>query len=151
MPSVSEFEKPKVAHARRGMYWAGPDRKYRLTVSEQNGGEVICPGCKSPMCKEKYTRKAYLMVCKECGFKVSSNNIVDKAIPCEPCEEDDIEIVAYKPNRKRRKPQRGKEKQKARKYYKKNKQKIKKEQKKYQKKNKSRLKRRRGSLEMIGM
>lgn len=55
------------------------------------------------------------------------------------------ELLAYKPSRKKRKPQRGKEKKQDQAYYKKNKAKIRKQQQKYYKKNKKKLNKRRKS------
>jgi len=74
---------------RRGMYWCGPERTYRMTKREIASGQPSCPKCCAEMGKHRFTRNAKLFICEGCGFKISSDKILtDKpiveAIPVEP-------------------------------------------------------------------
>jgi rubrerythrin/ribosomal protein L37AE/L43A len=62
--------------SRRAMYWCSPDRTYRLTQEEQNGGLATCPKCRIEMQKERFTRSDKLWTCPECGFKIPTSKAV---------------------------------------------------------------------------
>jgi predicted RNA-binding Zn-ribbon protein involved in translation (DUF1610 family) len=74
--------------SRRAMYWCGPGRKYRMTKGEIASGKPRCPKCCADMGRHPYTRRSKLYICDDCGFKISSNDVLTEkpveAVPVEP-------------------------------------------------------------------
>lgn len=75
--------------SRRAMYWCGKGRKYRMTKAEKDCGTPSCPKCCSDMGKHPFTRRSKLYICDDCGFKISSNDVLTEkptveAVPVEP-------------------------------------------------------------------
>ena len=90
---------PKTADlkSRRAMYWCGPDRTYRITKSEKISGDIRCPKCCASMDSHRFTRKAKLFMCDDCGFKISSDKVLrDRPDYGENLDED---IVVAKSRR----------------------------------------------------
>ena len=92
----ADEKKPKTGSIRpiirQAMYWCGPDRTYRLTRSEQNGGDVSCPKCRESMELERFTRKEKLYRCPECGFKVPTGKITTQKIEIEIHPDGEVEV-----------------------------------------------------------
>lgn len=102
-------EKPFEASAlksRRAMYYCGPDRTYRLTQCEQEAGEATCPKCKAPMEKHKFIRGNDILMCGDCGFKVTKNKVVterpEPAVQAVPSPEAVVAEVTTTEFRSRR-------------------------------------------------
>jgi ribosomal protein L37AE/L43A len=89
--------------SRRGMYWCSPDRTYRLTKGEQEGGQATCPKCKAGMELEPYTRSEKMWRCPKCGFKVPSGKAVTQRpqveVEVEPDGEVEITVSSLKSRR----------------------------------------------------
>jgi predicted RNA-binding Zn-ribbon protein involved in translation (DUF1610 family) len=88
---------------RQAMYWCAPDRTYRLTKNEQNGGTAVCPHCKADMEREGYTRSEKMYRCSECGFKIPTGKVTTKKveIEIEPDGEVEIEVSASLTSRRK--------------------------------------------------
>jgi hypothetical protein len=86
------------AAVRQAMYWCNPGRTYRLTKQEQNGNAVVCPQCKTPMEKERFTRSEKMFRCPKCGFKVPTGKVTTQKveIEIEPNGEVEVEVTTAK-------------------------------------------------------
>jgi predicted RNA-binding Zn-ribbon protein involved in translation (DUF1610 family) len=69
--------------SRRAMYWCAPERTYRLTKGEQEGGAAVCPKCGATMALEPFTKSEKMWRCPECGFKVPSGKAVTQKVEVE--------------------------------------------------------------------
>ena len=87
-PLVSEIQSTDNMKSRRAMYWCGPERTYRLTRKELVSGTNNCPKCCAEMGSQPYTKQAKLLVCEDCGFKISSDKVLKEkpveVVPVEP-------------------------------------------------------------------
>jgi len=98
---------PRVAselRSRRGMYWCSPERTYRLSKGEQEGGQATCPKCKAGMEIEPFTRSEKMYRCSECGFKIGTGKAVTQRpqveVEVEPDGEVEITISSLRSRRK---------------------------------------------------
>lgn len=71
------------AHAKKAVYWASRDRKYRMTRSEEEAGKPCCPRCEDrpPLKRAIYKREdgtsARLRGCPGCMFLIKDADIVN--------------------------------------------------------------------------
>lgn len=88
-----EIHNKKAMIERVAMYWNGRGRTYRLTKGEKDGGDVICPKCRSHMTDKKFTRSERMYCCDDCGFMVPTGKVVkEKIIETEPEEELEVKF-----------------------------------------------------------
>jgi DNA-directed RNA polymerase subunit RPC12/RpoP len=78
--------------SRRAMYWGAPDRVYRLTRTEQENGNAICPKCKKEMNKEPFTKSDKLYTCQSCGFKVPTSKTTTTRITVDVDNEGEVDV-----------------------------------------------------------
>jgi predicted RNA-binding Zn-ribbon protein involved in translation (DUF1610 family) len=88
--------------SRRAMYWGGPDRVYRLTRTEQENGNAVCPKCKKEMQKEPFTKSDKLYTCQSCGFKVPTSKTTTTRVTIDVDKdtgEVDVDVTTAKGRR----------------------------------------------------
>lgn len=79
-PTVSVPGGPK---AKLALYWAGPDRQYKMTRTESESNTPVCPKCGSdfPLKKAIYKRRdgssEKLMGCPGCMFLIKVEDILN--------------------------------------------------------------------------
>jgi hypothetical protein len=72
-----------MSQQKQALYWAGPDRRYRMTKTEQDCGKLDCPKCGSdyPLKKAVYKRRdgssERLMGCPNCMFLIKTSDIIN--------------------------------------------------------------------------
>ena len=65
------------ASKKNAIYHCDLGRKYKYTNEELDSGSARCPKCKSEMDKENYKRGVKLFHCRNCGFKIPTEDIID--------------------------------------------------------------------------
>ena len=85
-------KKSFLSAVKEAMYWCGPDRTYKMTQREQDGGDVVCPKCKQMMDNERFTRSERMFRCPGCGFKVPTGKVVKKKIEIEIEPDGNVEV-----------------------------------------------------------
>jgi predicted RNA-binding Zn-ribbon protein involved in translation (DUF1610 family) len=78
--------------SRRAMYWGAPDRVYRLTRTEQENGNAVCPKCKKEMQKEPFTKSDKLYTCQSCGFKVPTSKTTTTRITVDVDKDGEVDV-----------------------------------------------------------
>jgi hypothetical protein len=81
-PSVPSAHRVADAYGKQALYWAGQDRKYRMTRSEAGANCPNCPRCGEghPLRKAIYKRRGgnneRLMGCPGCMFLIKAEDII---------------------------------------------------------------------------
>jgi hypothetical protein len=70
------------AFVKSALYWASQDRKHKMTKSECESGQMLCPKCKdAPLKRAVYKREdgqsVRLYGCKECLFLIKESDVVN--------------------------------------------------------------------------
>lgn len=71
------------AFARKALYWASRDRKYRMDKSECDSGRPCCPRCEGapPLKKAIYKRRGgasdKLLGCPQCMFLIKDTDVIN--------------------------------------------------------------------------
>ena len=81
-----------VPRSRRAMYWRDKGRQYTLSRQEVQENIRICPKCKSEMDIEPYSKKEKLLICTECGFKITTGCIIDKSVTVDVMQDGEVKV-----------------------------------------------------------
>jgi len=78
---AADSHRVAVAYAKKAMYWAAPDRKYRASQGEVDSGQYQCPKCKNSILKPaSYKRESgasiRLLGCGNCLFLIKPCDII---------------------------------------------------------------------------